>query len=154
MPLSGTRYQYDPVSLDTIDFIWPDESVTAAPTASDSRRWAMKDDHTICCCPTPDKVYQVELTGLFPLSYINSSNPTSNYLTINYPELFLAAGMVWLVGGFQRDVGANAESPGYAEYWEQQYQRLLASAIDEENRRRGLLSPGAAQSRGAQIAKA
>ena len=145
-PTAGTRWQFDPASLDTIDFIWPTETITASPATSETRRFAMKDDHTVVVCPTPDAAYTAEVTGLFQLPYINASAPTSNYLTVTYPELFLAAGMVWWAG-YQRDFAPQPDSPGFAQYWEAQYKTLLGPAIDEETRRRGLKAPDGSQSR-------
>lgn len=137
-PAAGTRWQYDPVSLDTVDFVWPTEATTGAPNTSDSRGWSLKDDHTVVVYPTPDNSYTCEITGLFALAYINASSPTSNYITNTYPELFLAAGMIFWAG-FQRDYGSQSEDSRLAQSWENQYGLLLSKAQDEEKRRRLLV---------------
>lgn len=146
-PAAGTRWQFDSCSLDTIDATWPTEATTAPPNANAALRWAMKDDHTVVVSPTPDANYVCELTGLFALAYINASGPTSNYITNTYPELFLAAGMIWWAG-YQRDYGSQADDPKLAVSWETQYRTLLTSALGEESRRRGLKAPDGSTSRG------
>lgn len=138
VPAAGTRAQYFVSSLDTIDSVWPQESVTAAPTAVDFPSWAMKDNVTIVVQPTPDQNYTVELTAIFPPTSLSSSN-TSTYLTLVYPELFIAAGMVYWTG-YQRDYGASSDDPQFAVSWESQYLKLEAEAEAEERRRRGLAS--------------
>lgn len=145
-PAAGTRWQFDPVSLDTIDFIWPTEATTADPGTVDQRGWCLKDDHTVVVEPTPDAAYVAEITGIFALPYINVTSPTSDYITNTYPELFLAAGMIWW-SGYERDYGSQAEDPKLAQSWEQQYGLLLKPAKDEENRRRLLKAADGSGSR-------
>lgn len=137
-PKLGTRVQFDAASLDAIDLFWPNESVTVAPQNADwyNRSWAMRDDHTIVFCPTPDAVYTVELTGMFQPAALSSTNATT-YLSTVYPELLTAACMIWLTGALLRNFGASADDPKMALSWEKTYaQDLLPKVLEEEQRRR------------------
>lgn len=135
-PSAGTRWQFDESSLDVIDSTWPVEATVAAPGSSEARRWAMKDNQTVVVCPTPDANYKAELTGIFQPAPLSVSNSTT-YLTLTYPELFLAAGMVFWAG-YERDYGSQSEDPKLGLSWEGQYSTLEAEALSEERRRRGL----------------
>jgi hypothetical protein len=136
---TGTLEPFDMSSLDVIDMVWPTQSLTLAPSAADwiGRRWAMRDDHTIVLCPTPDAAYTVVVTGLFAPTPISSSNP-STYLATVYPDLLTAACMVWLCGALLKNFSAQGDLPQQAISWEAQYGTLKAAAEHEEMRRRGL----------------
>lgn len=136
-PALGTRESFDVASLDVIDLIWPTEATTLAPSLADDigRFWALKDDHTIVCCPTPDAIYTVELTGQYRPTPISSGNPTT-YISTYYSGLLIAACMVFLSGALLRNFGQMSEDPKEALSWEAEYQTLLALAIHEEQRRR------------------
>lgn len=135
-PQAGQRWQYRMVSLDMIDSLWPEESVTLSPAvAYPELYWAMRDNQTIVVAPTPDQAYVCEATGTFRPTPLSAANPLT-YLTEFYPDLFLAACMI-SVAGFQRDYGAASEDPKVGLSWETQFKTLEASAIEEEQRRRG-----------------
>lgn len=143
-PASGTRVWYDEASLDLIDLVWPSEATTAAPSVLDPaypRYWAMRDASTIVLCPTPDKAYTVELTGLFQQTPISSTNP-STYLSTTYPEILEAACMVFLAGALMHNFGAMADLPAQSISWEKVYQDLLPGVRSEEARRRGVIPDG------------
>lgn len=129
-PAAGTRNALEPTSLDVIDMIWPQESVKSLPTY-----FAMKDALSIVVAPTPDANYTVELTGIFrpvPMSAIN----TTTYIGNVYPDLLVAACMVFLTG-YQKDFGAQSDDPKMAMSWEALYQDRKKSAYEEEQRRKG-----------------
>lgn len=133
-PAAGVRQPFDIASLDLIDIYWPQESITVDPSTVSYRYWALKDATTIIVGPTPDKNYTAEITGLFqpvPLSQANSST----YLSATYPDLFLAASMIFL-SAFLRDFGAQSDDPQSAQSWETQYGKLVGSVGLEEQRRR------------------
>ena len=136
-PALGTRYPFGATSLDVIDIIWPQESVTMDPSQADwiGRYWAMRDDKTIVFSPTLNGAYTVELTGNFAPVPISASNPTT-YLSIVYPELLQAACMVFLTGALLRNYGSQSDDPKMALSWKGQYQDLLSSAVSEDQRRR------------------
>lgn len=136
---NGTREPFDLSSLDVIDMTWPDQSVTLNPAKADwlGRRWALLDDHTVVIAPTPDDAYTVVVTGLFQPAPISAITPVT-YLSNQYPDLLTAACMIFLTGALTHNFGAQADEPRSAVSWEQQYQALKASAMEEEMRRRGL----------------
>jgi hypothetical protein len=138
-PAAGYRTPFDKVTLDAIDLIWPDEALVWPPSQSAQigRYWAMRDDHTIVYCPTPDAGYTVEVTGLFQPLPISAENPTT-YLATTYPELLTAAVMIWMTGALLRNFGSQADDPKMAMSWEGTYQELKTIATNEELRRRGL----------------
>lgn len=135
---SGTQCNYESVSLDFIDMVWPQQSVTATPSsaAEAQQYWAMKTATTLVVGPTPDAAYTCLLTGIFQPTPLNSTTNTSTYLSNTYPELFLAASMI-SVTGYMRNYGAQADDPRQAMSWEDQYSKLRDAATAEEQRRRG-----------------
>jgi hypothetical protein len=139
-PTQGQRWQYEQASIDFIDMIWPVEGTTLSPSSTDERYWGLLDNQTIILAPTPDQPYTAEATGTFRPTPLSALNP-STYLSLFYPDIFLAACMI-AVAGFQRDYGAQSDDPKMAVSWESQYESLKAGAIEEEQRRRGQ-APGA-----------
>ena len=137
----GTQtYWYDKASLDFVDFIWPDASVTLAPASSDStgRYWAPLNDSIVVIAPTPDAIYTAVIPGLYQPTPISNANQ-STYISEVYPELLEAACMVFMTGWLIRNFGAQSADPRMAVSHEDQYQKLMVIARDEELRRRGLL---------------
>jgi hypothetical protein len=138
-PALGTVIPFDKASLDVIDEIWPQQSVTMDPSAADwiGRFWALQDDHTLVFAPTVSGLYTPVITGLYVPEPMGSDNQTT-YLTTNYPEALQALCMVFLSGGLQRNFGAASDDPKAAVSWEAQYQALLPGMRDQEARIRGL----------------
>jgi hypothetical protein len=136
---TGTFYPYEECSLDMIDILWPEQSVTLAPSAADNlgRWWALLDADTIVVAPTPDAAYTAVITGLFQPEELSASNPTT-YLTAEYPELMTTATMIYLSGWVKKNYGAQSEDPKMAVSYESQYAALKDGALLEEMRRRGM----------------
>lgn len=139
-PAVGARVYPLRISVDALNLVWPQESLTAAPQ-QDQCWYAMLSNSQMLIAPTPDKAYTAEITGVFRPTPMSASNPTT-YLGTNFPDLFLAACCVFGFGYFQRDLGkdigqGNPQS-GMVQAWEDAYQRRKQSVIDEERRRRGL----------------
>lgn len=141
------RVQFDRASLDVIDMVWPQQAQVLAPSATDfaPRYWDLLDNQTIVFCPTPDQAYTCEITGLFQPTPIGPGNEspvvltaTSTYLSTVYPELLLAASMVYLCGALLHNFGAQSDAPQRAISWENLTQELMTIAKDEEMRRRGI----------------
>lgn len=150
---AGTRYPYDKTTLDFIDLFWPVEATTLDPSLADNigRFWAPLNSgpvssiniagsaatSIIVIAPTPSAAFTAECTGLFqpvPLSAGNSST----YLSSVYPDLMVAACMVFLEGALMRNFGAQSDDPKAAMSWEGVYIQLKDAAAFEEARRRGL----------------
>lgn len=135
-PATGTRVQFEPVSLDYIDSTWPQESLTAAPDPiNGNAAWAMLNDAAIVVKPTPDQNYAAELTGTFRPNPMSVTNPTT-YIGNVYPQLLVAACMIFLAG-WQRDFGQQSDNPQLAVSWKEMYATQLQVAMDEEQRRKG-----------------
>lgn len=129
---AGTRILLLPVSKPYIDACWPTN--TPAFTPSVPSVWCPYNQTTIFVGPAPDTTYGMEITGTVRPAALSNTN-TSTVLTVNLPDLFLAATMVsWC--GFQRDYGAQSDDPRSALSWEAAYQAALKSAGLEEVRKK------------------
>lgn len=84
--------------------------------------------------PVPDQSYGVEITGTIRPTALSSGNPTT-FLTNTLPDVFIAASMVF-ASGYMRNFGSQADDPKMATSWEDQYNKLFASAITEEVRKK------------------
>lgn len=138
-PAAGTRISLLPVSVDALNALWPQESVTAVPVQNESY-FAMLSNTQALIAPTPPAAYIAEVTGVFRPTAMSSAN-TTTYLGTNFPDLFLNACMSF-AAGFQRDFGAQSEDPKLSNSWENKYQISLKSVLDEEARRRKLRPEG------------
>ncbi len=129
-PSTGLRNPVQPVSLNYLNFTWPQETgigATGVPTIG-----SMQDATTLIVAPTPDTTYKVEFVGIFRPDPMSSTN-TTTYLGTNYPDLFLAACMVFALQ-FQRDV--RADQPELIVNWEAMYQARKSSAFPEIQRQK------------------
>lgn len=135
---AGTQIPFDEASLDLLDICWPQSSVTVDPSLAQwyGLYWAMRDATTIVFGPTVAAAYTPVVTGLFQPAPMSVTNPTT-YLGNVYPELLQAGCMVFLSGALLRNFGASSDDPKMAVAWESQFQTLMKSAIEEEQRRRG-----------------
>jgi hypothetical protein len=127
---NGTRNPLTRTSRDWIDWCYPISTLnTGVPMF-----WAMTSNTTIIVGPPPDAAYTVEVIGTerpTPLSATNSAT----YLTSFLPDLWLAATMIFGMG-YQRDFGAQSDTPQGAQSWEATYQNLIQSANIEEIRKK------------------
>lgn len=128
-PDSGTINQCIPTTRDYLDAVWP--SVTGAGVPN---KYAMITDQTVIFGPWPDAVYSAQVIGTFRPAALSASNTTTP-LTLYWPQLYVAASMVFM-SGFQKNFGAQADDPRSAVSWETQYTTLFASANIEEQRKR------------------
>lgn len=128
-PNNGTRNQLELVSLDFLDSCWPVATQSSVPQYA-----ALKDNTTVIVAPTPDLSYTLETTGIFRPAALSSTN-TTTYISINFPDLMIAATMVFM-SAYQRDFGASADDPKMAMSWEALYQDRKASTFAEEQRRK------------------
>jgi hypothetical protein len=138
-PSLGTRVRFDLVSVDFINFVWPNTPTTVTPSLSyqGGRYWALETNATILLAPTPDAVYTVDIIGLVQNTPLSADN-TTTYLSTFYPALLEAGCLVFLAGALTRNFGAQSDEPQQAQSWESQFMKLLAAARYEEARRRGL----------------
>lgn len=130
----GTAWQapLTPVSRDFLEAVYPADAALASPSVP--LYWCPVDQVSILVGPAPDITYPVKVVGTQRLTPL-SATATSNFLTLTFPDLYLAASMVeW--SGYQRDYGAQSDDPKLAVSWEQRYQDLLKGADIEEARKK------------------
>lgn len=126
---SGTRNALTYVSRDVLDFTYPSSTGSGVPTqfaflSQDTQSTPAQTQ--IIFGPWPDDTYRVEVIGKIQPAALSASN-TTTWLSVNLPELYIAAGMVWLAG-YMRDYGQSVDDPAMAGSWEAQYQKLLSGA--------------------------
>jgi hypothetical protein len=100
------------------------------------RFYYVQDQTQIQIGPCPDQNYQFEMTYTYRPAPLSASN-TTTILTQIWPDLFLAASMVFM-SGYQKNFGSQADDPKMAQSWEAQYQALLKGAMDEEARKKNM----------------
>ncbi len=130
-PNDGTRTPLVRVTSDFLDLSWP--SVTGATLP---RYYAMLSQSLAIVGPWPDAAYTLEVYGTQRFLPMSDTN-TSNFLSTNLPDLYLAAAMVFYAG-YMKNFGAQADDPKMAQSWETQYGLLKASAETEEFRKRAM----------------
>ena len=121
-----------PVSREFIDMIYPSD--TAALSPSYPQYFSMLSDQITLVAPPPDGAYTIEVVGRTRPLPLTVANPTTT-LTTNFPDLFLTAAMVF-ASGYKQNFSATGDDPRSAMSWEQQYNLLLASAQNEQARKR------------------
>ena len=118
-----------PVSRDLLDAVYANAWQDCVPV------WfAMQDSATILFGPWPDQAYGVEVTGIVRPSPLSNQN-TTTFLSTNLPDLFLAASMIF-ASGYQKNFGSQSDDPQMAVSWSAQYDKLMASAMAEEARKK------------------
>lgn len=126
-PDLGERVPCTPVTRDYLDMAWPSSTGATVPA-----QYAMITDQTVIFGPWPDAAYTAEVVGTYRLAALSSTNTTSP-LSLYWPDLFVAASMVFMTG-YQRNFGAQASDPQSGMSWEAQYGKLFASADVETMR--------------------
>lgn len=129
---NGTRNALLPTSREYIDWCYPLEtatSVTAVP-----QFYGMITDQTVIFGPAPGAAFTVEVVGTIRPAPLSASNPTT-FLSLYLPDLFLAASMIFL-SSWQKNFGQQADNPQMAQSWESQTEKLMQSALTEDQRRK------------------
>jgi hypothetical protein len=129
-----------PTTVDVLDAffsgLFPNPGVFGRPTY-----FAPVTDQVLAFGPAPDQAYQFLIHGKCRPVPLYSAPPAdgtqTTFLTQVLPDLFLAAAMV-SASGYRKNYGAQADDPRMAVSWEGQYNELLASAKNEETRKRFL----------------
>lgn len=128
---NGTRNQLQPIWRNLLDFLYPSEMAPASPSVPS--QFAMITDQTVIVGAAPDQAYGVEVIGTIRPTPLSATN-TATYLTNYLPDLFFAAAMIFM-SGYMRNFGSQADDPKMAASWEDQYEKLFASANKEELRK-------------------
>lgn len=127
-----SRHQLVPVTREFLDAVWGDEA--AASTPSIPEYYAMITDQQIIVGPSPDANYTMEVTGTIRPTPLSETN-TTTYLTLYLPDLWFAAMLVFGYG-YMKDFGAAVDDPQAPGSWSTHFERLMASANTEENRKK------------------
>lgn len=131
--VGGVKQQpLEPVTRAFLDFAWPSDVSPGANILP--VQWCPYDQSHILVGPAPDQNYAFETVGTQRFAQLSRTN-TSNFLTLQVPDLYVAASMIFFTG-FQRDFGAQSDDPKMAMSWEEQYKTLLTSAVTEEARKK------------------
>lgn len=134
-PAAGKRNQLELISKDVMDLIWPQEQGGTANTVP--TYYCLLNNTTLLVAPTPDAAYVLEYTGIARPAPMSSAN-TITYLGTNYPDLFLAACMVFGMA-YQKDADLPQGAPPGEDVskWESMYQKRKESAMEEAARQKG-----------------
>src|SRR6185437_12588584 len=135
LPSAGGQVPLQMVSHAYMNAAWG-STATGAPVC-----WSPLNDVSILLGPIPDQAYTLGVYGTSRPAELSSTN-TSNFLTLNFPDLYLAASCIYMCG-FQRDFPA-AEGQQMPQSWEAEFTRLKQVAIGEEARKRGFGPPSLA----------
>lgn len=131
---SASAGTYNPLTRVSRDFLfsaWP-----SAASAGQPQYYAMANNASVFLGPWPDAAYGVQQSITTRRAQLSASL-TSNYLTLLYSDMYLAASMVFMAG-YQKNYGAQADDPKMAMSWETQYQTLLGPARAEADRMRSM----------------
>lgn len=127
-PDSGTRNQLVPASDELLNALWPSVTGSTVP-----QYWAMVNQDSVILGPWPDAAYTVEVVHTIRPNSLSTTN-TTTLLSVYFPDLFVAASMVF-GAGYQKNFGAAVDDPKMALTWESHYQQLLQGAQVEEARK-------------------
>jgi hypothetical protein len=123
-----------PVDKNFIQSTFPPAYWTTAQGAP--QFYYIEQQGTALIGPAPDQLYSLFLIYTFRPTPLSATN-TTTILTQIWPELFLAASMVFM-SGYMKNFGSQADDPKMAASWEAQYQTLLKTSLDEESRKKNM----------------
>lgn len=121
-----------PVSLEFLNAAYPSDTALT-PSPSYPQYWAPFNASAAILGPAAGTAYGCGIVGTKAPIQLSSTN-TSNWLSLNLPDLYIAGSMVFW-GGAQREYGAQADNNQGPISWEGQYQLLLKGATVEERRK-------------------
>lgn len=133
----STRNPVQRTSIEFINATYPSTDITGLPVyyaPNQTMLTTNPNPTTLAMVPSPNAAYSVELLGTQRPTPLSSTN-TTTFLTLNLPDVFKAASMVYGVG-FQRDFGAQSGDPQMGVTWEAQYNVLKEGSMTEELRKK------------------
>lgn len=129
-PNAGTRVPLLPTTKEFLDAVYGASQSTGQP-----KYWVPFDDYTFLIGPYPDANYTVEIVGTYRPASLSSTN-TTTFISLNLPDLFIMASMIY-IAAYQRNFSsAMGNDPQMPVTYETQYQALLKGALSEENRKK------------------
>lgn len=123
-----------PTSRETIDMMWPSEQAPSQPSIP--QYWAPIDQATVIVGPPPDQNYYMQCFGTMRPASLNPKSQPGTFISTQLPDLFLAAQLCWLTGGWQKNWSPQADDPATAAGWEAEYARIRDPASVEEWRKK------------------
>lgn len=140
-PNLGTRVPLLPTTKEFLDAVYGSSQSTGQP-----KYWVPFDDYTFIIGPYPDANYTVEIVGTYRPASLSATN-TTTFISLNLPDIMIMASMVY-VSAYQRNFSsAMGNDPQMPITYETQYQTLLKSALEEENRKKFEAAAWSSQSR-------
>jgi hypothetical protein len=138
---TSVRRPLERVSVAALDMFWPQASFTPgvpqkyALIGTSAVGPPQAFSFAVRMAPEPDAAYTAEFIGTVRPAPLSPAN-TQTYLTVTFPDLYVACCMVF-ASGYQRDFGAMADDPQKAMSWNLLYTGLRDGVMLEEARRRG-----------------
>jgi hypothetical protein len=130
---TATTGQYNQLQVTSIPFIQ-----TVYPSAATSiglpKYFYPIDDVSAYIAPATDQAYTFWVYGTQRPPVLSASN-SSTFLTQNYPDILVAASMIYLTG-YMKNWSAQGDDPRSAVSWESQYQLLVKEVKEEESRKK------------------
>lgn len=125
----ATRIPLVPASKAVLDAVYPSG---ATANTGQPEFFTRTGNLQILLGPVPDLPYGTEAYFTVRPTALSATN-SSTWLTQNYSELMIAAGMVF-AAGYMRDFGAQSDNSQMAQSWETQYNTLLKGAGTDVSR--------------------
>lgn len=123
-----------PASRETIDALFPSEVAPSQPSIP--QFWAPIDQATVLVGPPPDADYFMSCFGTQRPATLDPKNTVGTFISGQLSDVFLAAQLCWLTGGWQRNWSPAADDPATAAGWEAEYSRLITPSLIEEARKK------------------
>lgn len=123
-----------PASREVLDALFPSELAPSSPSIP--QFWAPLDQASVLIAPAPDLNYHMSCFGTQRPATLAPQNTTSTFISTQLPDLFIAAQMCWLLGGWEKNWAPAADDEKTAYGWEAEYKRLRDGAGVEQMRMR------------------
>lgn len=123
-----------PCAREVLDSLYPSESAPTSPSVPEY--WAPIDQASVLIAPAPDQNYPMSCFGTQRPATLGPQDTTGTFISTQLPDLFLAAQMCWLIGGWQKNWSPQANDPATAMGWEAEYTKLRDGAGVEQLRMR------------------
>lgn len=123
-----------PCSREVIDALYPSEVAPSSPSIPEY--WAPVDQASVLIGPAPDFNYPMSCSGTQRPATLDPKASAGTFISTQLPDVFLAAQMCWLVGGWEHNWSPQANDAGTAIGWEAEYTKLRDGAGVEQLRMR------------------
>jgi hypothetical protein len=130
--VGNDRHPLIKTSREVLNFIYPSRIATGADAIP--AKWAPLTDDIVLLGPTPGGTTQLECIGTVRPANLSASNPTPWLWT--YLGDFAFAAAMFVMSGYMRNFGSQADDPKMAQSWKMVYDALLPGAVAEETRRK------------------